>query len=42
MAFTFEDLVVYQRALDFAIAVVIDIIDGIETPRLLNLFLTFL
>ena len=41
MAFTFEDLVVYQRALDFAIAV-IDIIDGIETPRLLNLFLIFL
>ena len=32
MAFAFEDLVVYQRALDFAI-VVIDIIDGIETPR---------
>jgi four helix bundle protein len=32
MAFAFEDLVVYQRALDFAIAV-INIIDGIETPR---------
>jgi four helix bundle protein len=32
MVFAFEDLVVYQRALDFAIAV-INIIDGIETPR---------
>jgi len=32
MAFAFEDLVVYQRALDFAIAA-INIIDGIETPR---------
>jgi four helix bundle protein len=32
MAFAFESLVVYQRALDFSIAV-IDIIDQIKTPR---------
>jgi four helix bundle protein len=32
MAFAFESLVVYQRALDFSIAV-IDIIDQITTPR---------
>ena len=32
MAFAFEDLVVYQRALDFAITV-INVVDGIETPR---------
>jgi four helix bundle protein len=32
MAFAFEGLVVYQRALDFSIAV-IDAIDQIETPR---------
>ena len=32
MAFAFEKLKVYQRALDFSVAV-IDIIDKIETPR---------
>ena len=32
MAFAFEKLKVYQRALDFSVAV-IDIIDEIETPR---------
>jgi four helix bundle protein len=32
MAFAFESLVVYQRALDFSIAV-INIIDQMETPR---------
>jgi len=32
MAFSFENLKVYQRALDFSVAV-IDIIDEIETPR---------
>ena len=32
MAFAFEGLVVYQRALDYSIAV-IDIIDQITTPR---------
>ena len=32
MAFAFEELKVYQRALDFSFAV-IDIIDEIETPR---------
>jgi len=32
MAFAFEELLVYQRALDFAISV-IDMIDKIETPR---------
>lgn len=32
MAFAFEELQVYQRALDFAVAV-IDMIDEIETPR---------
>ena len=32
MGFAFEDLKVYQRALDFAVAV-IDIIDEIDTPR---------
>ena len=32
MGFTFEDLKVYQRALDFAVAV-IDLIDDINTPR---------
>ena len=32
MAFAFEELKVYQRALDFSVAV-IDIIDEIETPR---------
>lgn len=30
--FTFEDLKVYQRALDFAVAV-IDLVDDIKTPR---------
>jgi len=32
MGFTFEDLKVYQRALDFAVAV-INLIDDIKTPR---------
>ena len=32
MAFAFEKLKVYQRALDFAVAI-INIIDEIETPR---------
>ena len=32
MGFAFEDLQVYQRALEFSIAV-IDIIDEIDTPR---------
>jgi len=32
MTFAFENLTVYQRALDFSVAV-IDVIDGIETPR---------
>ncbi len=32
MAFSFENLAVYQRALNFSMAV-IDIIDHIETPR---------
>jgi len=32
MSFAFEELKVYQRALDFSVAV-IDIIDEIETPR---------
>jgi len=32
MTFAFEELKVYQRALDFSVAV-IDIIDQIETPR---------
>ena len=32
MSFAFEQLEVYQRALDFSVAV-IDIIDEIETPR---------
>ena len=32
MPFAFEDLQVYQRALDFAVAV-IDEVDQIETPR---------
>ena len=32
MGFAFEKLQVYQRALDYAVAV-IDIIDDIETPR---------
>lgn len=32
MGFAFEKLQVYQRSLDFAVAV-IDIIDDIETPR---------
>ena len=32
MAFAFEDLVVYQRALDFSMSV-IDIIGEIATPR---------
>ena len=32
MAFAFEDLKVYQRALDFAVTV-IDLIDNIKTPR---------
>lgn len=32
MRFTFEDLKVYQRALDFAVAV-IDLVDDIKTPR---------
>jgi len=32
MPFSFEELKVYQRALDFSVAV-IDVIDEIETPR---------
>ena len=32
MAFAFEDLQVYQRALDFAVNV-ITVIDGIDAPR---------
>lgn len=32
MAFAFEELQVYQRALDFSVAV-IDVVDEIETPR---------
>jgi four helix bundle protein len=32
MPFAFEDLDVYQKALDFAVAV-IDVVDGLETPR---------
>jgi hypothetical protein len=32
MGFAFEDLQVYQRALDFAVAV-IDEVDEIDTPR---------
>jgi four helix bundle protein len=32
MAFAFEDLEVYQKALDFAVSV-IDMVDEIETPR---------
>ena len=32
MAFAFEELQVYQRALDFSVAV-IDVVDKIETPR---------
>ena len=32
MAFAFEDLQGYQKALDFAV-MVIDVIDEIETPR---------
>ena len=32
MAFAFEKLKVYQRALDFSVSV-IDVIDDIETPR---------
>ena len=32
MAFAFEELQVYQRALDFSVAV-IDTVDEIETPR---------
>ena len=32
MAFAFEDLQVYQRALDFSVTV-INVIDEIETPR---------
>ena len=32
MRFAFEDLLVYQRALDFAVAV-IDVVDQIDTPR---------
>ena len=32
MAFAFEELKVYQRALDFAVAV-IDIVDEVETDR---------
>jgi len=32
MSFAFEDLLVYQRALDFAVAV-IDVVDQIDTPR---------
>ena len=32
MGFAFEELKVYQKALDFAVAV-IDVIDGVGTPR---------
>ena len=32
MTFAFEELVVYQRALDFAVSV-IDVIDELDTPR---------
>ena len=32
MTFAFEDLEVYQRALDFSVTV-IDVIDEIDTPR---------
>jgi four helix bundle protein len=32
MAFAFEELTVYQRALDFAVAI-IDAIEEIDTPR---------
>ncbi len=32
MNFAFEDLKVYQKALDFAVSV-IDVIDGLDTPR---------
>jgi len=32
MAFAFEDLQVYQKALDFSVAV-IDVIDEMVTPR---------
>ena len=32
MGFAFEDLQVYQRALDFSVAI-IDVIDEIDTPR---------
>ena len=32
MAFAFEDLIVYQRSLDFAVNV-IEIIDEIDAPR---------
>jgi len=32
MRFAFEDLMVYQRALDFAVAV-IDVVDQMDTPR---------
>ena len=32
MAFAFEDLQVYQKALDFAVSV-IDIVDEMDTPR---------
>jgi hypothetical protein len=38
MAFAFENLTVYQRALDFSVAV-IDAIDEIETPRKHALYL---
>jgi four helix bundle protein len=32
MAFAFEELTVYQRALDFAVEI-INLIDGLDTPR---------
>ncbi len=32
MAFSFEELMVYQKSLDFSVSV-IDIVDEIETPR---------
>lgn len=32
MAFSFEDLKVYQKALDFAVTV-IDIVEEMDTPR---------
>jgi four helix bundle protein len=32
MAFAFEDLQIYHRALDFSVAI-IDLIDKIDTPR---------